>query len=422
MTKQAIREGFERLRPGDAALAPRGRRAVALRGRLAGRHERDPRGDDPRPRLGRRGRLARPGADADARDDRQARARDPGLRPGALLARARHLRPALRRTLVRGRRDAAEGRRPRRRRSSRRSPGRKASVESVERKEQSERPPLLYDLTSLQRDANRRFGFSARRTLQAAQSLYEARRRSRTRARLAPVPLRRPRPPSSRPSPHPWCRSRSTPPPRATSSALDQLPLGRVVNDAKVDDHHAIIPTDDRSRRLGLLARTSAASSTSSRGASSPSSTRRRATQRTTIVTEVESERFRTRGKVTLEAGWRGVYGVEADADKERQDEEGEGEGVELPALEQGQKVVCAHAESEAKETRPPPRYTEATLLSAMETAGKLIDDEELREAMKDSRARHAGHSRGDDRDADPARVRRARGQGSPGRRRRACR
>jgi DNA topoisomerase-3 len=86
---------------------------------------------------------------------------------------------------------------------------------------------------------------------------------------------------------------------------------------------------------------------------------------------------------VTLEAGWRGVYGVEADETKQKQDEDAEGEG-ELPELKQGQEVKCVEAESEAKETKPPPRYTEATLLSAMETAGKLVDDEELREAMKE--------------------------------------
>ncbi|MDP9491590.1 MAG: DNA topoisomerase, partial [Actinomycetota bacterium] len=152
-------------------------------------------------------------------------------------------------------------------------------------------------------------------------------------------------------------------------------------NDARVDDHHAIIPTDvphdvsnftpDERRIFDLVAkRFLAVFHPPARFA------------RTTIVTEVEGERFRSRGKVTLEAGWRGVYGLEADEPKP-QDEEGEGEG-ELPALEQGQEVKCADAESEAKETKPPPRYTEATLLSAMETAGKLVDDEELREAMKE--------------------------------------
>jgi DNA topoisomerase-3 len=96
----------------------------------------------------------------------------------------------------------------------------------------------------------------------------------------------------------------------------------------------------------------------------------------------VEDERFRTRGKVTLEAGWRGVYGVEADAPSKPGEEDPE--SAELPALEKGQQVVVASAESEAKETKPPARYTEATLLSAMETAGKFVDDEELREAMKE--------------------------------------
>jgi DNA topoisomerase-3 len=164
---------------------------------------------------------------------------------------------------------------------------------------------------------------------------------------------------------------------------LDQLPLGRVVNDAKVDDHHAIIPTDiahdvgefspDERRIFDLVARRFlAVFHPPARYA------------RTTIVTEVESERFRTRGKVTLEAGWRGVYGVEAvDPQAARQDEDAEGEG-ELPAVTQGQEVKCVEAESEARETKPPPRYTEASLLSAMETAGKLVDDEELREAMKE--------------------------------------
>ena len=111
--------------PRRSAPTARVRGPRTLRGRLARRHERDPRGDDPRPRLGRRGRLARPRPDADARDHRPARARDPGVRPRAVLARARELRPALRGPLVRpdqGRRqghadrpgDVAQGGRARR--------------------------------------------------------------------------------------------------------------------------------------------------------------------------------------------------------------------------------------------------------------------------------------------------------------------
>jgi DNA topoisomerase III len=254
-------------------------------------------------------------------------------------------------------------------------------VESIERKEQSERAPLLYDLTSLQRDANRRYGFSARRTLQAAQSLYEGKKAityPRTSSRYLSgdmVPQLKPTAATLKPI-NDY---------RAAAEyvlGLVQLPLQRVVNDAKVDDHHAIIPTDiahdvtaftpDERRVFDLIARRFlAVFHPPARYA------------RTTVITLVEEERFRTRGKVTLEAGWRAVYGLESD--QERQSEEEESEGGEIPALQQGQTVRCIAAEIEDKMTRPPPRYTEATLLSAMETAGKLIDDDELREAMKDS-------------------------------------
>jgi DNA topoisomerase III len=259
--------------------------------------------------------------------------------------------------------------------------GQDGTIEKVERKEQSERAPLLYDLTSLQRDANRRYGFSARRTLQAAQSLYEGKKAityPRTSSRFLSgdmVPQLKPTAATLQPIPDY----------RAAAEyvlGLDQLPLGRVVNDAKVDDHHAIIPTDiehdvnaltpDERRIFDLVAkRFLAVFHPPARYA------------RTTVITFVEEERFRTRGKVTLEAGWRSVYGVEPD--HERQSEEEEKEGGEIPALQEGQTVRCIAAEIEDKMTKPPPRYTEATLLSAMETAGKLIEEEELREAMKDS-------------------------------------
>jgi len=259
--------------------------------------------------------------------------------------------------------------------------GKDGVVESVERKEQSERAPLLYDLTALQRDANRRYSFSARRTLQAAQSLYEGKKAityPRTSSRYLSgdmASLLKPTAETLRPIADYTVAAEYV-------LSLEQLPLARVVNDAKVDDHHAIIPTDidhdvedftpDERRVFDLIARRFlAVFHPPARYA------------RTTVITAVEEEYFRTRGKVTLEPGWRSVYGVEADADKQSEDEEAE--GGEMPALEQGQIVRCASAEFEDKMTKPPPRYTEATLLSAMETAGKLVDDEELREAMKDS-------------------------------------
>ena len=264
--------------------------------------------------------------------------------------------------------------------------GKDGTVEKMEQKEQSERPPLLYDLTSLQRDANRRFGFSARRTLQAAQSLYEDKKAityPRTSSRYLSgdlVPQLKPTAETLLPIGDYAAGARYV-------LGLDQLPLQRVVNDARVDDHHAIIPTDvehdvdrfspDERRIFDLIARRFLA-------VFHPAARY----QRTEIVTLVAEERFRTRGKITLEPGWRGVYGLESDLDKQSgktPDEDAGDESAELPKLEQGQTVKCVKAEFEDKQTKPPPRYSEATLLSAMETAGKRIDDEELREAMKDS-------------------------------------
>ncbi len=258
--------------------------------------------------------------------------------------------------------------------------GKTGIVDSVERKEQSQSAPLLYDLTSLQRDANSRFGFSARRTLQAAQSLYEGKKAityPRTNSRYLSGDLV----PQLKPTAATLADIAEYETAAHFVMKLDKLPLGRVVNDAKVEDHHAIIPTDvphdvstfspDERRIFDLVARRFLAIfHPPARYA------------RTEIVTLVEDERFRTRGKVTLEAGWRGVYGVEADVNGKAREEDPE--SAELPPLEKGQEVKVVAAESEPKETRPPARYTEATLLSAMETAGKLIDDEELREAMKE--------------------------------------
>ena len=260
--------------------------------------------------------------------------------------------------------------------------GKTGTVASVERKEQSEAPPLLYDLTSLQRDANRRFGFSARRTLQAAQSLYEDKKAityPRTSSRYLSgdmVPQLKQTVATLRPISEYADAARFV-------LELERLPLARVVNDARVDDHHAIIPTDveheldrfspDERRVFDLVARRFlAVFHPPARYA------------RTTVVTEVEAERFRTRGRIMLQAGWRAVYGAAAVEERTSQDDEGERDDAQIPPLERGQRVTCVAAESDAKETKPPPRYTEATLLAAMETAGRQIEDEELREAMKE--------------------------------------
>ncbi|HTW11820.1 MAG TPA: DNA topoisomerase, partial [Solirubrobacteraceae bacterium] len=109
--------------------------------------------------------------------------------------------------------------------------------------------------------------------------------------------------------------------------------------------------------------------------------------ENTRVETTVASHVFRTRGKVLLVPGWRGVYGqgVDADSGAGTSDDDDEGADQQLPKLEQGEPALVHRIKSDAKETKPPRRYSDGSLLDAMETAGKLVDDEELREAMKDS-------------------------------------
>jgi DNA topoisomerase-3 len=164
--------------------------------------------------------------------------------------------------------------------------------------------------------------------------------------------------------------------------SLDLLPLGRVVDDAKVGDHHAIIPTnsdhalekmnDDDRRVYDLVARRFLA-------VFHPDAE----FENTRVETTVASHIFRTRGKVLLVPGWRGVYGELSEGDGAGDDDEGRDQ--QLPRLERGEAVDTRKAEALEKETKPPRRYSDASLLGAMETAGKLVDDEEMREAMKES-------------------------------------
>jgi DNA topoisomerase III len=166
------------------------------------------------------------------------------------------------------------------------------------------------------------------------------------------------------------------------------LPLGRVVNDARVTDHHAIIPTraehhpvdkmsDDDKKIYDLVVRRFLA-------VFHPEAV----IENTRVETTVADHVFRTRGKRILVPGWRGVYGEresgEGGADSQRSDDD-EGREQQLPRLDQGEHSAVQEVGSEAKETKPPRRYTDGSLVTLMETAGKLVDDEEAREAMKES-------------------------------------
>src|SRR3954466_14366104 len=258
--------------------------------------------------------------------------------------------------------------------------GNPGDITKLEKKEERERPQLLYDLTSLQRHANTRFGFSARRTLAAAQRLYEEHKAityPRTNSRFLTGDLVAEIKPTAAMVGHNAQYSRAS----EDVTSLEKLPLQRVVNDKKVEDHHALIPTrsehdlsrmgQDELKVYDLVAKRFLA-------IFHPDAV----FERTRVETTVEEHIFRTSGRRLVEAGWKSVYGEEAQGDKAEDDSGGD---QLLPKLEQGERVETRSVESLRKETQPPRRFTEASLLAAMETAGKEIEEAELREAMKDS-------------------------------------
>src|SRR5215212_2039065 len=249
-------------------------------------------------------------------------------------------------------------------------------VRKAEKKTASEKPPLLYDLTELQRNANAKFGFTAERTLRAAQGLYEERKLityPRTSSRYLSKDMvgglkKRIEATRALPGLEPFAEK---------LLALSKLPVNkRIVDDAKVTDHHAIVPTGkklsgelppDEARVYDLVARRFLA-------VFFPAAR----FENTTVVTEVRQETFLSRGRVVLEAGWRALYPDGVGGRKEK-------EPPVLPPIEVGQEWGVVKVGVKEGETKPPPRYSEAALLGAMETAGKLVEDEELRQQMKDS-------------------------------------
>jgi DNA topoisomerase-3 len=274
--------------------------------------------------------------------------------------------------------------------------GRTGRISKVTKTKRSLKPPMLYDLTSLQRDASSRFGFTARRTLGAAQRLYEEHKAltyPRTNSRYLTGDMV----PEIKEIAGLVGGEREFKEAAAYVTGLDVLPLARVVNDAKVTDHHAIIPTNadrhpidkmrqntDDWRIYDLVVRRFLA-------AFHPEALQ----ENTRIETAVDAagddgaqHMFRTRGTVLLVPGWRGVYGDTAEpsqADPAHPEEEDEGQSQRLPKLAEGESSDVREIAFDRKETKPPPRYSDGSLLQTMETAGQLVDDDEMREAMKES-------------------------------------
>ncbi len=256
----------------------------------------------------------------------------------------------------------------------------KPGIVTEEAKPETRLSPLLFDLTSLQREANSRFGFSAKTTLSLAQALYEKHKvltYPRTDARCLPEDY--------------------IPTVKATLAVLtgegagkghDEvllaryapfahqilarnwvLPNKRIFNNAKISDHFAIIPTPQAPKNLNELEQklydfvVRRFLSVFFPAAEYLVTTR---------ITRVEGYPFKTEGKVLVNPGWLAVHGKEAQ----------EGTEGNLVAVDAGEKVKAEEVAVKANETKPPPRYSEATLLSAMEGAGKMVDDEELKAAM----------------------------------------
>ena len=244
----------------------------------------------------------------------------------------------------------------------------KTGIATEEKKPTTQAPPLLYDLTSLQRDANGR-GFSAKRTLQIAQQLYE-------KFKVITYPRT-----DSRYLPEDYISTVKSTLGKIQDPAVAEYarkaiamvkPSKRIFNNAKISDHFAIVPSGEsphghldevQQKIYDMIVRRFIA-------VFFPAAQ----FEVTTRITRVEKDAFRTDGKIITDPGWLAVYGREAAVD----DESGESLVPILP----NESAKVLEVEIKANETKPPARFNEATLLSAMEGAGKLVEDEELREAM----------------------------------------
>ena len=245
----------------------------------------------------------------------------------------------------------------------------KSGIASEESKPSTQLSPLLFDLTSLQREANARFGFPARMTLSLAQALYE-------RHKVLTYPRT-----DSRALPEDYVGTvKRTLEALGTKGAFAAFarhilkqgwvrPNKRVFDNSRISDHFAIIPTLQAPKQLNeaedklydmVVRRFLAVFYPAAEYL------------QTTRITRVGEHHFKTEGKVLLNPGWLAVYGRAGGEDNEN-----------LPPIAKHEKVGVREVSAHASQTKPPPRYTEATLLSAMEGAGKLLEDDEQRVAME---------------------------------------
>ncbi len=244
-----------------------------------------------------------------------------------------------------------------------------------ESKPSTQMSPALFDLTSLQREANSRFGFSAKTTLSLAQTLYERHKAltyPRTDSRYLPEDYIQ----TVQQTMQALAEGGSSAAAGVRSFAETVCkqkwvkPNRRIFDNKKVSDHFAIIPTLQIPRELSdAEAKIYELITKRFLAVFFPAAEFRL----TTRITEVSGHHFKTEGKVLVAPGWLAIYGREA-----------QGDDTNLVAVVEGEKVKTEDIEAKGLATKPPARFNEATLLSAMEGAGKLVDDEALREAMSE--------------------------------------
>lgn len=252
--------------------------------------------------------------------------------------------------------------------------GKQGGVTSVENKENKQPPPFLYDLTELQRECNRKYSFSAKQTLGIAQDLYEKRKLityPRTDSRYLSDDMI-PKIKST------LSKINSVEQYREFSEyvvGLEKLPLGkRIIDNSKITDHHAIIPTDTK---INIMALSDAEFKVFDL------IVRRFLAvfypqyiyNTTKIITTVDVHNFITKGTTIIQEGWT-VLNIQSRNDKKEEDT--------LPNVKKGDSVMNEASEAVEKQTVPPKMYNEANLLSAMENAGRFVDDESLKEQLKE--------------------------------------
>ena len=249
--------------------------------------------------------------------------------------------------------------------------GREGEVLEVSTERKRVPPPLLYDLTTLQREANARYGFTAQKTLNLAQALYE-------KYKLLTYPRTDSRYLSHDMRPKVQGILKGMPEPlRALVLSPDKAvdPGKRVYDDAKLTDHHAIIPTGrrpgaltaDEQKLYEMVARQLIAAFYPDMEYDAMSA-----------VTGVGEHKFLSRGRAVIAQGWQAANPPLRSKPKKGEEEQA------LPQLQKGQRVPVKSAKAVAKKTTPPSPYTENTLLAAMENAGKFVENEELRRQMKE--------------------------------------